>query len=84
MQIYSTYSHNLCVAMNQPQKTLKALKNAYSKLKKTFETRWKDFLDRLAKKEKLSNNDENWLDNDENLVTEEHVIDTLDDASDFE
>ena len=70
--------------MNQPQKTLKALKNAYSKLKKTFETRQKDLLDRLARKEKLSNDDENWLDNDGNLVTKERVIDTLDAASDFE
>ena len=49
MQIYSTYPHNLCAAMNQLQKTLKALKNPYFKLKKTFETCQKDLLDWLAK-----------------------------------
>ena len=42
----------------------------------------KDLLDRLAKKEQLSDDDENWLDNDGNLVIE-RVIDTLDTASDF-
>ena len=44
----------------------------------------KDLLDRLAKKEQLSDDDENWLDNDGNLVNEQRVIETLDTASDFE
>ena len=46
---YSTYSHNLCAAMIQLQKTINALKNTYFELKQTFETRQKDLLDRLAK-----------------------------------
>ena len=44
MQIDSTYSHNLCVAMNQPQKSLNALKTALLKLKKSFEKRLEDLL----------------------------------------
>jgi ribosome assembly protein YihI (activator of Der GTPase) len=62
--------------MNQPQNPLNVLRKAFSKLKKSFENCRKDLLDRLAKKETLSNDDENWLDNDGNLVNEEHVIDT--------
>ena len=69
--------------MNQPQNPLNALKKASSKLKKSFEKWRKDLLDRLAKKEQLSDDDENWLDNDGNLVNEQRVIDTLDTASDF-
>jgi hypothetical protein len=68
--------------MGQPQKALNALKNALSKLKRLAEKRRKDLLDRLAKKEKLS--DETWLDTAGNLVDEECVIDALDTASDFE
>ena len=69
--------------MNQPQNPLNALKKAFSKLKKSFEKCRKDFLDRLAKNEQLSDDDENWLDNNGNLVNEQRVIDTLDTASDF-
>jgi hypothetical protein len=65
-------------------KPLNVLRKAFSKLKKSFEKRRKDLLDRLARREKLTDDDENWLDNDGNLVTEERVIDTLDAASDFE
>jgi predicted nucleic acid-binding Zn-ribbon protein len=68
-------------------KPLNVLRKAFSKLKKSFEKRRKDLhhlLDRLARRAKLTDDDENWLDNDGNLVTEERVIDTLDAASDFE
>jgi len=70
--------------MGPPQKTLNILKNAFSKLKKSTEKRRKALLSRLAKKEKLTDADEAWLDGDRNLVDEECVIDTLDAASDFE
>jgi hypothetical protein len=70
--------------MGQPQKALNALKNALSKLKRLAEKRRKDLLDHLAKKEKLSEDDETWLDTAGNLVDEECVIDALDTASDFE
>ena len=70
--------------MNQPQNLLNVLKKAFSKLKKSFEKHQNNLLDCLAKKEKLSDDDENWLDNNGNLINEEHVIDTLDAASNFE
>jgi ribosome assembly protein YihI (activator of Der GTPase) len=70
--------------MGQGQKALNALKNGLSKLQRSVEKRRKALLDRLAKKEKLSVADETWLDNAGNLIDEEHVIETLDAASDFE
>jgi hypothetical protein len=70
--------------MGPPQKALDILKNVFSKLKKSSEKCRKALLSRLAKKEKLSDADETWLDSNGNLVDEECVIDTLDAASDFE
>ena len=70
--------------MGPPKKALDILKNAFSKLKKSTETRRKALLARLSKKEKLSVNDETWLDNTGNLVDEECIIEALDAASDFE
>ena len=70
--------------MGQAQKALNALKNALSKLKRSTEKRRKALLDCLAKKEKLSEADETWLDNAGNLIDEECVIEALDAASDFE
>jgi hypothetical protein len=70
--------------MGPSQKPLDILKNAFSKLKKSTEKRWKALLDLLSKKEKLSDADENWLDTDGNLVDEQRVIEELDTASDFE
>ena len=54
--------------MGQPQKALNVLKNALSKLKRSTEKHWKALLGRFAKKEKLSEADETWLDNAGNLV----------------
>jgi len=79
-EIYFT----LVLLMGPPQKALDILKNAFSKLKKSTEKRRKALLNCLAKKEKLSEADETWLDNDGNLVDEERVIEALDAASDFE
>jgi len=70
--------------MGSSQKALAILKSALLKLKKSTEKCRKALLDRLAKKEKLSDVDETWLDNNGNLVDEECVIETLDAASDFE
>ena len=70
--------------MEPSRKALDSLKNAFLKLKKSTERRRKSLLNCLAKKEKLSEADETWLDNDGNLVDEECVIEALDAASDFE
>jgi hypothetical protein len=64
----------LILSMAPPRKALDSLKNAFSKLKKSTEKRRKALLDCLAKKEKLSDADETWLDSDGNLVDEERVI----------
>ena len=53
-------------------------------LKKSFEKHRKHLLECLAQKEKLSKTDVEWLDNEGNLINEEHVLETLDAASDFE
>jgi hypothetical protein len=74
----------LILSMAPPRKALDSLKNAFSKLKKSTEKRRKALLDCLAKKEKLSDADETWLDSDGNLVDEEHIIEALDAASDYE
>ena len=65
-------------------KPLDALKKAFSKLQNDVARCQKDLLDHLAKKEKLTESDENWLDNKANLVDEQCVIEALDAASDFE
>jgi len=70
--------------MGSPQKALRVLKNALSKLKRSTEKCRNALLDRLTKKEKLSEVDETWLDHAGNLVDEECVIEALDAASDFE
>ena len=70
--------------MSPPQNPLAILKNAFSKLKKSTEKHRKALLALLSKKEKLSDADEKWLDSNGNLVDEQHVIEELDAASDFE
>ena len=40
--------------------------------------------DKLAKNEKISDDDEHWLDHEANTVDEQRVLDTLEAASDYE
>ena len=63
---------------------LDVLKSGLDKLKSQFQGRKNDLLARLSRKEKLSAEDEEWLDHDANLVDEEALVDTLDEASDYE
>jgi ASC-1-like (ASCH) protein len=65
-------------------KPLESLKKGLKKLKKQVECRVKDLQAQLKQGEKISEADENWLDNNGNLVDEERVVEALDQASDYE
>ncbi|GAW02276.1 DDE-domain-containing protein [Lentinula edodes] len=63
---------------------LAALKEGLAKLRKQYEERHNILKSKLAKKEKISNEDEQWLDKEGNLVEEEQLINDLENASDYE
>ncbi|KAF5343623.1 hypothetical protein D9758_015425 [Tetrapyrgos nigripes] len=60
-----------------PKSPIAALKNGLSILQKNIKAR-------LSRKEKVSIADEEWLDNEANVVEEEMVIEKLEKASDYE
>ena len=51
-------------------------------LKKQVQTRKANLEAKLQQKEKLTDVDEHWLDNDGNIVDKQHVLDMLEVASD--
>ena len=63
---------------------LHVLQKGLAKLEDSIKARKENLLARLNKKERISNEDENWLDNAGNLVDEELVVDLLERASDYE
>jgi hypothetical protein len=63
---------------------LEALKQGYEKLKKQVGRRKKALEDRLANKERIPDDDGEWLDNEANLVDEQRVLEDLEAASDYE
>ena len=81
---YSTTPTVFCQLMERPKTLLEDVKDGFSKLKKSTDDRRKALLDCLARKEKLSDDDERWLDTDGNLVDEFRIINILEAASDFE
>jgi hypothetical protein len=62
-------------------KPLEALKKGLFILKKHTKARADNIRARLARKEKVSDADEQWLDNEANVVEEEMVIEKLENAS---
>ena len=66
------------------KKPLDVLKSGLRKLQSQFQQKRDNLLARLARKEKLSPEEEEWLDHEANLVDEEALVDTLDKASDYE
>jgi hypothetical protein len=65
-------------------KPLETIKKGLNILKEQIHE-WKSKLKAdLQVKKKLSEEDEQWLDNEGNLVDEEHVVDLLERASDYE
>jgi hypothetical protein len=63
---------------------LEALKQGYEKLKKQVGRRKKALEGRLANKERIPDDDGEWLDNEANLVDEQRVLEDLEAASDYE
>jgi hypothetical protein len=67
-----------------PHPSLEILKQGLSALKETVKKRKDGLTARLRKKEKISDADAAWLDNEGNVVEEDAVIDKLEKASDYE
>jgi len=63
---------------------LELLKCGLAKLKSGIKERADILRACLAREEKISSEDEDWLDNSGNLVDEQAVVDRLDDTSDYE
>lgn len=63
---------------------LAVLKKGLDNIRKQFNERRIQLQNRLNKKEKISDEDERWLDGEGNLVDEQQVIDELETASDYE
>ena len=56
---------------------IQVLQKGLRKLKDSVKSRKNNLLTRLNRKEKISDEDEEWLDNTGNLVDEECVVDLL-------
>ena len=67
-----------------PQISLVILKKGLATLQKQVSAKQKDLSARLRWKEKLSEVDEQWLDNEGNTIDEELLCDKLENASDYE
>jgi hypothetical protein len=63
---------------------LHVLKKGLAKLTDSIKARKDNLLARINGKERISDEDEEWLDNAGNLVDEEAVVDLLENASDYE
>ncbi|KAJ6605485.1 hypothetical protein DFH09DRAFT_1067756 [Mycena vulgaris] len=64
--------------------SLALLKKGLTAYKERVKNRKDDLTQRLNKEEKISPADEAWLDNEANHVDEDALIDTLENASDYE
>ena len=65
-------------------KPLEALKKGLAKFTETIKTWKKELSARLARAETISSLDEHWFDNEANTIDEQHVLNTLESASDYE
>ena len=62
---------------------LSIVKKGFAVLKKSVAARKKNIEERIARKEQISDSDEEWLDNGGNLIDETVVVDILHGASDY-
>ena len=62
---------------------LQVLKGGLSKLKETVKKRKESLLLRLREQQKISSEDEDWLDQEANFVDKEALVDMLENASDY-
>ncbi|KAK2460995.1 hypothetical protein APHAL10511_006987 [Amanita phalloides] len=65
-------------------KPIEVLKKGLAKFTETIKACKKELSAKLARAETISSLDEHWLDNDANTVNEQHIIDTLESASEYE
>ncbi len=65
-------------------KPLDILKKGLAKFSSQIKDRKDDLNAKLSRKETISSADEQWLDHDANTVDEQRVLDTLEEASDYE
>ena len=65
-------------------KPLDVLKKGLKLLQHQFKDRQEAIQARLAEKKSISSHDEKWLDGEANLTDEQQVLDTLEEASDYE
>ena len=66
-----------------PLKPLEVIMKGLEIQEKQFNSRRTDLQTHLAKKS-ISSQDEKWLDHNANFMDEQHVLDTLDKASDYD
>ena len=66
------------------QNPIATLKKGLLEFSKKIKARKDKLIDKLAKNEKLSDDDEHWLDYEANTVDEQRVLDILEAASDYE
>ena len=59
------------------------LKKGLVEFSKKIKARKDKLTDKLAKNEKISDDDEHWLDHEANMVDEQRVLDALEAASDY-
>jgi hypothetical protein len=64
--------------------SLDTLKKGLKILKKTVQARKLKLEAQLAERKSISREDEDWLDNEASFIDEQRVIDTLEEASDYE
>lgn len=67
-----------------PLKPLEVLKKGLKILQDQVKAKKEKLQAQLHVKKSISSLDENWLDNEANLVDEQQVLDTLENASDYE
>ena len=63
---------------------LKILKKGLQVLKKSISVKETKLETQLAKKKSISSSDEHWLDTEANLVDEDRIMESLENASDYE
>ena len=64
--------------------SIATLKKGLAQFSKKIKARKDKLTDMLAKNEKISDDDEHWLDHEANTVDEQRVLDILEAASDYE
>ena len=75
----------ICLPIPHPMtlKPLEVLKKGLAKLSQKTKTKQDELTAKLSRSETILSADEQWLDHDGNLIDEQHVLDILESASDY-